>query len=208
MDDRCNASLWRLPRRSPKPQPHRQSYRHPWERRLALAALRFFRPSSLPPGYGAPPPSPQVVTPPPVPSAPTIGVGGQGPFDRHGGQAPIIGSAHQPQFGGQVTPPNQDVVDDSELSGSLRVPVLLLSAVGFCLSSSPFRGILLISHRQNSPPGNQTVERIETYVEPDSPPVEICRVKTTKGDPNQATCSKEGEGDDSDIEHYDEPIFG
>ena len=151
----------------------------------------FSSQSSLPPGYGAPPPSPQVVTPPPVPAAPTIGVGGQGPSIGAGGQAPIIGSAHQPQFGGQVTPLNQDVVDDSELSGSLRVPVLLLSAVGFvCLAALCVVFLLDKPEKEQPTQVIKTVERIETYAEPDSPPVEIAELKPQRVTPTKQRVRK------------------
>ena len=147
--------------------------------------------SSLPPGYGAPPPSPQVVTPPPVSAAPTIGVGGQGPSIVAGGQAPIVGSAHQPQFGGQVTPSNQDVVDDSELSGSLRVPVLLLSAVAFvCLAALAVVFLLPKPEPEKPTQVIKTVERVERYVEPDSPPVEIAELKPQKVTPTKQRVRK------------------
>ena len=148
----------------------------------------FAQQSSLPPGYGAPP-VPQVITPPPTP--PTIGVGGQGPAISAGGQAPIIGSAHQPQFGGQVTPPNQDVVDDSELSGSMRVPVLLLSAVGFvCLAALAV--VFLLPKPEPETPAQviKTIERETVYVEPDSPAVEIAELKPQKVTPTKQRVRK------------------
>ena len=153
----------------------------------SLGTPNFNQQASLPPGYGAPPPTP-VVAPPPTPAIPTIGVGGQGPAIGAGGQAPIIGSAHQPQFGGQVPPPNKDVVDDSELSGSLRVPILLLSAVGFvCLAAIAVVFLLPKPEPEKPAPVVKTVERVTVYEQPDpEPAVELAELK-----PKQVTPTKQ-----------------
>lgn len=189
LDDDATSFMAITPKvaKNPAPSPQNSSMPSP----SGFGTPNFGGQASLPPGYGAPPPSPQVVTPPPVPAAPTIGVGGQGPSIAAGGQAPIIGSAHQPQFGGQVTPPNQDVVDDSELSGSLRVPVLLLSAVAFvCLAALAV--VFLLPKPEPEKPAQviKTVERVERYVEPDSPPVEIAELKPQKVTPTKQRVRK------------------
>ena len=122
-----------------------------------------------------------------------IGVGGQGqgPAISAGGQAPIIGSAHQPQFGGQVTPPNQDVVDDSELSGSMRVPVLLLSAVGFvCLAALAVVFLLPKPEPETPAQATKIIERETVYVEPDSPAIEIAELKPQKVTPTKQRVRK------------------
>ena len=148
---------------------------------------------SLPPGYGAPPPAQsQPTAPPPVPAAPTIGVGGQGPSIGMGGQAPIIGSGHQPQFGGQAPPPNHDVVDDSELSGSLRVPILLLSAVAFvCIAALAVVFLLDKPEPEKQTQVVKTVERVYVDNTPEpEPAVEVAELKPQRVVPTKQRIRK------------------
>ena len=144
-----------------------------------LGQPNFAPPPALPPGYGAPPTQ---SAPPPV-VTPNIGVGGQAPTIGLGGgghsQHTVLGSAHQPQFGGQAPPQNRDVVDDSELSGSLRVPILLLSAVGFvCVAAVAVVFLLPKGEVETPSPVVKQVERVKVYAEPEpEPEVEIAELK-------------------------------
>lgn len=165
----------------------------------SLGTPNFAPTPQMPPGYGAPAPLPQT-TPPPNAATPSIGVGGQAPTIGVGGAGsgvrpnPMVGGGQQPQFGGQAPPPNQDVVNDSELSGSLRVPILLLSAVAFvCVSALAV--VFLLPEKNTEQPVSQPVakrvERVEVYDEPaDEPEVEIAKIVPKKVTPTKQRIPK------------------
>jgi len=158
----------------------------------SLGTPNFAPPPSLPPGYGAPPPVPQS-TPQPNPIAPSIGVGGQAPTISVGGHSNSGIGGQTPQFGGHAPPPNRDVVDDSELSGSLRVPILLLSAVGFVCVAALAVVFLLPKPEPETP--KAIVQRVETvkevYAEPEpEPEVEIAQLKPQRVTPTKQRIPK------------------
>jgi serine/threonine protein kinase len=145
-------------------------------------------PSRANPGMNQPPPPPggNFGAPPPPPiggfsapqqsggfstPAPSISSGGQAlpPSISSGGQVGFSVGQNGPHGTGNYQPPpppSSDVVQSEELSGSLRVPIMLLSAVGFvCLAA-----IVVVMFRPDAKPeeeDRELPEQVYNYPEPE-----------------------------------------
>ena len=173
-----------VPPVAPVPPP---SFGQPNFNQGGMGTSNFSQPSNLPPGYGAPVPPP---TPPPMsqPTAPSIGIGGQAPSFGVGGQAPSFGAGGQApsgstaNFSGHAAPTN-DAVNDEQLSGSLKVPILLLSSVAFvCIAALAVVFLREPPEEKPAPLVVQKAPKMEVdYPDPEPEPiVEVATLKPQK----------------------------